>query len=249
MVEIRPYRAEMSSIVPDGMYREPENYSELESEAEKAIAHCQEVFGIETDFAVNLAETDTSGFDPQEAHPGNSFMGFSAVEGMRGSEEDQIFVRATTEVDYWRAALKDMLNHEIGHQAWCQTGFDPTRSQYFNLRFEGHAMNFAERVNNKKSYSWSTPERTSERPQVDTEQLLIDLEQRRCWKDSEGVNLSKQLFLTGGDRYRWAEGYRIAYQVVRCVTQSGEIGIGDLPTLPNERWRGVCESTVKDMYG
>ncbi|NMJ76446.1 hypothetical protein GLU01_00050 [Nanohaloarchaea archaeon] len=249
VVKIARYRKDDSDIVPDDRYEDPSNeYKEFKTEAEKAIRHCEEVFDIDTDFVVKLARTDTTGFDPQEAHPGNSFMGFSAVEGMRGSNENQVFVRATTQVDYWRPALRDMLNHEVGHQAWYQTGFDAVQSQYFNLRFEGHAMNFAGRINEERNYSWSTPERTSERPEVDAQQLLKDLEHRRHWKDSDSVDLSKQMFQVGGDRYRWAEGYTIAYQVVKQVMQTKVIGITDIPTLQQERWRKMCESAIKEMY-
>ncbi len=249
VVKIARYRKDDSDIVPDDRYEDPSNeYKEFKTEAEKAIRHCEEVFDIDTDFVVKLARTDTTGFDPQEAHPGNSFMGFSAMEGMRGSNENQVFVRATTQVDYWRPALRDMLNHEVGHQAWYSTGFENTRAQYFNLRFEGHAMNFAEQVNQQKDYDWSNPARTVERPEIDAEQLFKDLESDRCWKDSEDIDLSEQLFQTGGTRYRWAEGYTIAYQVVKRVVDTEPINLTDIPTLQEERWRKMCKSAVEEMY-
>jgi uncharacterized protein YjaZ len=109
-------------------------------------------------------------------------------------------------------------------------------------------MNFAGRVNEEKNYSWSRPERTSERPEVDIGQLLRDLEYRRNRKDSEGVELSRQVFRTGGDRYQRAEGYTIAYQVVKQVVQTKTIGLTDIPTLQQERWRKMCESAIKEMY-
>lgn len=206
------------------------------------------MFDIDSDFVVKLAKTDTTGFDPKEAHPGHSFMGFSAVEGMRGSKEIQVFVRATTQVDYWRTALRDMLNHEVGHQAWYSTGFENKRAQYFNLRFEGHAMNFAEHVNRQKDYGWSSPSRTEERPEIDAEQLLEDLESDRCWKDSEDVDLSRQLFQTGGRRYRWAEGYTIAYQVVGHLISEGVVDLEEIPELPSESWRDMCQAAVEELY-
>jgi hypothetical protein len=65
-----------TDIVSDDRYRGPgDEYKEFRTEAEKAIRHCQEVFGIDTDFVVKLAKTDTTGFNPQEAHPGHSFTG------------------------------------------------------------------------------------------------------------------------------------------------------------------------------
>lgn len=248
-MEIKRYKKDKhSDLVTGNIHLEPgDKFEDLRQAAKNALKDAKDVHQFSTNFEIVVALTDKSEFE-EDVNPDYLFMGLSLHEGMRGSDKKVIFIRGVTGHDGWRRRFKDMLVHEIGHQVFYQKNNHSGRSQFYNLRFEGHAENFASKVSNKKNYGYKPPWRTEKlNLETETDQIIQDLEVNRQWPD-QTENLSKQLFIRGGERYQMAEGYTIAYQVVKSLINKGQIKLSKIPEMSSENWRKSCESAIRELY-
>jgi uncharacterized protein YjaZ len=249
-MEVKRYDEDKhGEIVTDDLHLEPgEDFGKLQTAVNDALEDIKSVHGVEPDFDIVAALTDRSEYD-EDVDPAYFFMGLSLREGMRGVDRKTIFVRGLTEFDDWENRFKDMLVHEIGHQVFYQGEDNPGRDQHYSIRFEGHAENFASQVSEEKNYGYRPPWRTEDHSKIeaDPEQIIEDLETNRQWPD-EAEDLSKQMFVSGGERYPNAEGYTIAYQVVKELTENEDIKLSDLPGTSKEKWVKHCEKTIRKLY-
>lgn len=218
-MEIKRYDEDKhSDLVTDELHLDPgKEFEELKKAANEALEDIEDVHGVNPDFEVVVALTDQSEFD-EDANPAYLFMGLSLREGMRDVEQKIIFVRGVTDLEDWKQRFKDMLVHEAGHQVFYVEDDGSGRDQFYSMRFEGHAENFASQVSNEKGYGYRPPWRVDEPLdlEIETEQIIEDLEVNRQWPD-EAEKLSEQMFVSGGDRYQKAEGYSIAYQLIKAL--------------------------------
>lgn len=250
-MEIKRYEEDKhSDLVTDELHLEPEEeFEKLRQAANEALEDVKEVHEVNPDFEIIVALTDRSEFD-ENANPAYLFMGLSLREGMRDVDRKVIFVRGVTDLDDWKQRFKDMLVHEVGHQVFYQGDDGSGRDQFYNMKFEGHAENFASKVSDQKNYGYRPPWRVDEKLDLDIgpDQIIEDLEVNRQWTD-EAEDLSKQMFVSGGDRYQKAEGYTIAYQLVKTLTEKGEVKLSELPEMSSEKWLEHCKSTIRELYG
>lgn len=250
-MEIKRYKEDKhSDLVTDDLYLEPgEDFEELRQAANDALEDIKDIHQVNPDFEIVTALTDQSKYD-DDANPAYLFKGLSLREGMRDVDRKVIFVRGFTELDDWENRFKDMLVHEVGHQVFYQGDASSGRDQFYSMRFEGHAENFASQVSNEKNYDYRPPWRVDEPLNlgIEAEQIIEDLEINRQWPD-EAEDLSKQMFVSGGDRYQKAEGYTIAYQTVKKLTESGKAKLSELPEMSSEQWHEYCKPTIRELYG
>lgn len=250
-MEIKRYEEDKhSDLVTDELHLEPEEeFEELRQAANEALEDIEDVHGVNPDYEIVTALTDQAEFD-EDANPAYLFMGLSLREGMRDVDKKIIFVRGVTCLDDWKQRFKDMLVHEVGHQVFYLGDDGSGRDQFYSMRFEGHAENFAAQVSNEKDYGYRPPWRVDEplNLEIEEKQIIEDLDVNRQWPD-EAENLSEQMFVSGGERYEKAEGYTIAYQLVKTLTEKGEVKLSELPEMSSDQWREYCKSTIRRLYG
>ena len=250
-MRIKPFEeGKHSELVTDELYLEPgDEFEELKVAANEATEDVEEIHQVSPEAEIIIALTDESKFD-EDVNPAYFFMGLSLREDMRGADQNLIFVRGVTSISNWKQRLKDMLVHEIGHQVFYLGCDEPGQDQFYSMRFEGHAENFASILSEKKNYGYRPPWRIEENLNLDfgPRKIIDDLEVSRQWPD-DTENLSKQMFVSGGDRYNKAEGYTIAYQLVKKLIEEGAIELSELPEMSAERWHDYCKSAINDHYG
>ena len=214
------------------------------SVAEEAVNELKEFVDFDDDLELVLGVTDTEKLD-EDAPTGYYFMGYSFDEGMRGYSRNAVFMRASDEPEEWRAAMKGMLIHELGHQVFYQTDVDWEDDQYHSVMFEGHAENLAKLVGDRNGRDFSPVWRKEEPVEVDKEDLYKDLEKPRS---TEEEKLSQNMFRPSGDRWQDAEGYTIAFQIVRRLIEEEETSINSMLETSSKEWREMVEKTVKELY-
>lgn len=215
--------------------------------AEEALEELKEVIDfLDEGIELVLAITD-SGEMADDAPKDYYFLGFSFRDGMRGYPGNAVFMRVADRFSDWRAAMKDMQVHEFGHQIFYQEDVDWEDDQYHSVMFEGHAENLARKVAEKNDREYTPVWRKDEPIDVDKEALLEDLEKPRTFGD-EGDEIDHNMFVSGGERWSDAEGYTIAYQIVRHLIDEGEVSIHDLLETPSERWREMVKESVEELY-
>lgn len=175
------------------------------------------------------------------------FMGFSFDDGMRGHEGNAVFLRASDDVDNWREALKSMLVHELGHQIFYQAEVDWEDDQYHSLMFEGHAMNLSRIVGEENNWNYSPVWRTEESIDLDTEVLSQDLEQPRTFGD-EDDEVDHNMFVKAGQRWQDAEGYMIAFQIVKHLMEEDRISIETMIEKPSGEWKEMVREAIEEIY-
>jgi uncharacterized protein YjaZ len=170
-------------------------------------------------------------------------MGFSFDEGMRGYPRNAIFIRASDEPEKWQEAFKSMLIHELGHQVFYQTDVDWETDQYHSVMFEGHAENLTRTVGDRNGREFSPVWQKSEPIKINREALYEDLENPRDFEEP-GHNM----FLYGGERWSKAEGYTIAFQIVRYLIEEDQISLSSMLKTSPKEWREKVDEAVEELY-
>jgi hypothetical protein len=134
-MEITEYKPEKhAEYLPD--YQVPKylegDIGRFKSLAEEAVNELKEFVDFDDDLELVLGVTDTEKLG-DDAPTSYHFMGYSFDEGMRGYPRNAVFMRASDEPDNWRAAMKSMLVHELGHQVFYQTDVDWENDQYHSI--------------------------------------------------------------------------------------------------------------------
>ena len=210
--------------------------------AREAVAELKDFVDFDDSIELVLGVTDVD--ELGESPPtGYYFMGFSFCEGLHSYEQNAVYMRASDQPDNWKAAFKSMLIHELGHQVFYQNEVDWEDDQYHSIMFEGHAENLARIIGERNGRSFSPVWQKEEPIEVDKEQLYEDLEKPRDF-DNEDHNM----FLRGGERWSHAEGYTIAYQIVRHLIEEDQISINSMLETSSEKWREMVEETIEELY-
>ncbi|MFB6100461.1 MAG: DUF2268 domain-containing putative Zn-dependent protease [Candidatus Nanohalobium sp.] len=180
--------------------------------------------------------TDESELD--EDAPINRYVhGFSFPELMEGVEVDFILVRAVKDIENWGDCLVNMLAHEIAHQEFYSKIDEMPATNSGNIILEGHAMLTAEKVSEELGVDWKPHYRSDE--EIDVEAgTIIELLDEDFKQSPEGI------FRRGEEPCPDAEGYYIAYQVVKDILERTELELENLPRASDERLRKEVEESI-----
>jgi hypothetical protein len=249
-MQIRKYDSEEhEQYLPD--YHKP-TYAEgdidkFKQVAEEALEELESLVEFsDKDIELVIAITDTDEID-DNAPESYYFMGFSFDDGMRDHPGNAVFMRVTDTIEEWKAAMKDMLIHELGHQIFYQRDVDWNDNQYYSFKFEGYAENLAKIVAEKHGRNYNPIWRKDEPMDIAKDALFEDLKKPRTFGD-EGDKIDHNMFVNGGSRWSNAEGYTIAYQLVRYLLNQNKITIQNMPEISPEDWKDYVDSAVKELY-
>lgn len=251
-MDIKPYRPEEhGEYLPDvhrPYYRAPEEVDRFAAVVEEAFEELEEVVEFDEDIEVVVAETDETEIS-EDSPDAYYFHGFSLDDGMRGYDGNAVIVRVSDRFDWWQDAFKDMIVHETGHQLFYQRENKDNweESQYFSMMFEGYAENLADAVGRRFGYGYSPPWRKQEALSVNKTHLYEDLEKPRSFGDEED-DISYDMFLGGGERWKDAGGYTIAYQIVRNLLDRNEVQLETFINTDTEEWKRLVENAVERLY-
>jgi len=226
---------------------EYKNYSREPAEDEKeffkpmlqeVVDKIAEVTGVSTDFKLYFAMTDEDSLE--DDLPINRYVhGFSFAEWMEGFDRDVIMIRAVRDREQWKNCLINMLAHEMAHQEYYSKNESAPYSNLENLIFEGHAMNRAEQVAENLEVDWKPHYRSEEVPDIDIEPVIQALDENRSY-DADNI------FQNGEEPCPEAEGYQLAYLVVKEITGDGI----RLDMLPNEEInKDIIEERLEELLG
>lgn len=56
------------------------------------------------------------------------------------------------------------------------------------------------------------------------------------------------MFLRGGERWSDAEGYTIAFQIVRHLIEEDRVSINSMLETHSEEWRELVEGAIDELY-
>jgi len=249
-MEIKKYDSEKhSEYLPDYQvdgYKEGD-IDKFKSVAREALQELKEIVDFsDQDIELVIALTKTENM-PDETPESYYFMGFSFDDGMRGHPGNAVFMRVTDVTENWEAALKDMLIHELGHQIFYQTDVDWEDDQYHSVMFEGYAENLARLAAEENGRDYTPVWRKDEPITLDKEILYKDLEHPRTFGDEED-EVNHNMFLQGGDRWPNAEGYTIAYQIVRYLIEQYKVSIENMLKKSSDEWKENVDVAIEELY-
>lgn len=249
-MEIKKYNSEKhSEYLPDYQvdgYKEGD-IDKFKSVAREALQELKETVDFsdqDIELVIALTETENMADDSPESY---YFMGFSFDDGMRGHQGNAVFMRVTDVTENWKAAVKDMLIHELGHQIFYQEDVGWEDDQYHSIMFEGYAENLAKIVAEENSRDYSPIWRKDEPVELDKEMLYEDLEHSRTFGDEED-EITHNMFIQGGDRWSNAEGYTIAYKIVRHLIEQNKVSIQSMLKNSSDEWKEYVDSAVEELY-
>lgn len=251
-MKVDRYRKEIhGEYLPDvhrKYYSEPAEIEEFENAVEEAFEQLNDILEFRKDIKVVVASTDEDEIS-DEAPDDYYFHGFSFADGMRGHEGCAIFIRASTHFDWWSSAFKDMLIHEAAHQIFYRRDNQDNweDNQYFSIMFEGHAENVAASVNEKFDYDWNPVWRKEQPLNLDKEKLYLSLKKQRRFGDADD-NKDHDLFLSGGENWSDAEGYTIAYQIVKLLLEREMIELNNFINSDGEEWKEKVDNAIEELY-
>lgn len=218
------------------------NIERFKPVAREAVSELKEVVDFDDDIELILGVTDVEELE-EDCPVGYYFMGFSFCKGLHDYPRNAVCMRASDEPDEWRAAFKSMLVHELGHQVFYQAEVDWEDDQYHSIMFEGHAENLARIVGDKNGRNFSPVWQKEEPIEVDKQQLYKDLEKPRGFEGND-----HNMFLQGGERWSDAEGYTVAYQIVRYLIEKDRISIQSMLGTTSEEWRKLADEAIEELY-
>lgn len=209
-------------------------FSEVLQETAEEISN---ITGQESDFKLYFAMTEESGLEDEL--PINRYVhGFSFPEWMEGFERDVIMIRAVRDRENWEDCLVNMLAHEMAHQEFYSKTERMPYSNWYNLVFEGHAMNRAEQVAEELGVDWKPDYRSDEKLDVDAESIIEILDENRTYEP-------ENIFRNGNKPCESAEGYNIAYQVVKEIVERTNLELDTVITGDRKRMRDEVEKSLK----
>lgn len=214
--------------------KEADFFSELLSEL---VGEISEVMGYNPDFKLYFAMTDVSKID--EELPINRYVhGFSFAEWMEGFERDVVMIRAVKNKEDWDACLINMLSHEIAHQEFYSKKEKVPYKNWFNLVFEGHAMKRAEQVADELEIDWRPHYRSDDKLDLDAESIIGILDENRTHE-------AESIFQNGGKLCEDAEGYNLAYQVVKDIVDRTDLNLETLIQEDEEVLKMEVEESLR----
>lgn len=207
---------------------------------EQLVGQITEIGSFPTDFKLYFAMTDEEKLDGDL--PINRFVhGFSFAEWMEGFDRNVLMVRAVKDRENWKGCLINMIAHELAHQEYYRAKRNAPYSNWHNLFFEGHAMNRAERVAEKLGVDWRPHYRSERPPGIDVQKVISVLDEDRTY-DADSI------FENGEEPCPDAEGYNLAYQVVKDIVQRTDFGFGEIPKMEEDRMRTEVEESIRRLY-
>ncbi|QGA80642.1 DUF2268 domain-containing putative Zn-dependent protease [Candidatus Nanohalobium constans] len=219
--------------------REPESDEKefFRSELESIAQDISDITGASTDFKLYFAMTDCSTFD--EDAPINRYVhGFSFAEWMEGFERDVVMIRAVRYRENWKDCLINMMAHEMAHQEFYSRNQSAPYTNLENLIFEGHAMNRAEQVSEKIGVNWKPHYRSNQNPDVNSETIINVLDEDRTYQPDN-------IFQNGEEPCIKAEGYQIAYLIVKLIINEKSYEIDEIPKLADKR--NIVEGALSEV--
>lgn len=220
--------------------REPDSAEKefFRSELEEVVQEVSQITGISPDFKLYFAMTDESVLE--EDAPINRYVhGFSFAGWMEGFDRDVIMIRAVKDRENWKNCLVNMLAHEMAHQEFYSKNQNLPYTNLENIVFEGHAMNRAEEVARELDVDWKPHYRSESQIDIEAEEILEVLDEDRSYEPDN-------IFKNGEEPCKEAEGYNIAYQVVKNIVERTELELSDIPQTSDERMRGEVEESLEN---
>lgn len=219
--------------------REPESDEKefFRSGLESVAQDISDITGASTDFKLYFAMTDCSTFD--EDAPINRYVhGFSFAEWMEGFERDVVMIRAVRYRENWKDCLINMMAHEMAHQGFYSKNQSAPYTNLENLIFEGHAMNRTEEVAEELELEWNPHYRSNKSPEINSQDIIEVLDENRTYQP-------KNIFQNGSKPCPEAEGYQIAYLIVKHLVKEKSYDIVQIPDL--EHKRNMVEGTLNEV--
>lgn len=205
---------------------------------EELVSEIAEVTGISTDFKLYFAMTNESQFDDDT--PINRYIhGFSFASWMEGFKEDVVMIRAVKDRKHWKDCLINILAHEMAHQEFYNNKTAPY-TNLENIIFEGHAMNRAEQVAQEMGLTWKPHYRSEEQIKIDGNEILEVLDEDRTYQPSN-------IFQNGDKPCEEAEGYNIAYQIVKKINSGKKLSLDDFTKVKDEDLREEVRAGIENI--
>lgn len=206
---------------------------------EELVNEISQITSISTDFKLYFAVTDESSLD-DDLKINRYVHGFSFADFMEGFDRDVMMIRAVRGRENWKACLINMLAHEMAHQQYYELTNKSPYKIWENLIMEGHAMNTAEKVANELSLDWRPHYRSDEEIEIESETVIDLFDKNRSYEPED-------IFKNGEKPCPKAEGYNIAYQAVKHVTDAEDLDLQELLEIDEKKQRKILEESLKDI--
>ncbi|MFB6100462.1 MAG: DUF2268 domain-containing putative Zn-dependent protease [Candidatus Nanohalobium sp.] len=224
----------------------PDNLEVFRSVVETAIKDFDEVFGIEVDFDVVIAETDIETVRRERGRDANHYAyinGMGLTDDFEYFDRNLLVLRVTDTVDEWRSFLKSLAIHEQAHIKFHKER-SKGKSIAYHLLMEGHAMHSDRKVSELKDYTWR---QEWELPDIQKKKLLEDLDKMRSWNQPQSDEISV-LFDYGTDPWPEAEGYALAFFITQDVMERNDLSVEDLLEISKKKWETELKKSIENLY-
>ncbi|MFB6209642.1 MAG: hypothetical protein ABEJ56_05925 [Candidatus Nanohaloarchaea archaeon] len=206
------------------------------------VGKIEDLTGISADFTLYFASTDET--EIQEGATVNQYVHGHSFAGWTGPGIDVVMLRAVRGRENWRECLVNMIAHEMAHLDFYRSIEDREfdwKKNWFQMVFEGHAMNTAEKVTGKLGIDWEPHYRSDNPPEIDSEAV-------RAKFDEERVPGPESLFQRGGNNCEDAEGYNLSYLLVKDILERLDIKLKELPELDQDQMRDEVVRSFHYIY-
>ena len=206
---------------------------------EELVGEISRITESSTDFKLYFAMTEEENL--QDDLPINRFVhGYSFANWMEGFDRDVIMMRATRDRGNWKDCLTNMLAHEMAHQEYYDHCKNPPVTNLENILIEGHAMNRAEQVALEMNLEWRPHYRKEKPPEINSEAIIEILDEKRTYGPED-------IFKNGQGPCENAEGYQIAYLVIKDLTENTTLTLEDVASEDAEEIRKRVEGSLRKL--
>lgn len=253
-MEFEKYNPEKhSDEVPDNYSNTvvpPSTTEHYEKVVEEAAEDVDEVFGIEAEFKVVIAEIDMDKMHdrfeddiPVHAY----FTGYSLGKNSHEHMEDNVIYLATSdEYEWWRSGLKDLFVHEESHQEFYVLWPNMEHEIWESIVFEGHAGHREKVVIDRKDYNWRVRQDEFEGA---ADRVKEELEKNREWTgDRFSRNNESQMFSFGSDDWPNAKGYVIAIEVYGDILERNNMEVNEPLTMSEDWLKEEIRDSLDKLY-
>jgi uncharacterized protein YjaZ len=109
--------------------------------------------------------------------------------------------------------------------------------------FEGYAENLARIIGDSNGRDFSPVWQKDEPIKISKDELYEDLKKPRDFDETD-----HNMFIHSGERWSNAEGYTIAFQIVRYLLEEDETSINTMLETPSKEWREMVNKAVEELY-